>query len=75
MTAVGHRYGENRLATMQRKNITDALAGKTLIMQKVWLKALRHWIAWAIEPWNGLHHRGGKLLLVVDWLRTMATPS
>ena len=49
MTPIGHRYGENRLATMQRKNITDALAGKTLIMQKVWLKALRHWIGWAIE--------------------------
>ena len=45
MTPIGHRYGENRLATMQRKNITDALAGKTLIMQKVWLKALRHWIS------------------------------
>ena len=49
VTASGHRYGENRLATMQRKNITDALAGKTLIMQKAWLKALRPWIAWAIE--------------------------
>jgi hypothetical protein len=34
---------------MQRKNITDALAGKTPIMQKVWMKALRHLIAFAIE--------------------------
>jgi integrase/recombinase XerD len=49
MTPGGHRYGENRLATMQRKNITDALAGKTPTMQKVWLKALRHLIAFAIE--------------------------
>jgi integrase/recombinase XerD len=49
MTPGGRRYGENRLATMQRKNITDALAGKTPIMQKVWLKALRHLIAFAIE--------------------------
>ena len=37
------------LATMQGKNIADALAGKTPIMQKVWLKALRHLIAFAIE--------------------------
>ena len=37
------------LRTMQRKNITDALAGKTPIMQRVWLKALRHLIAFAIE--------------------------
>ena len=49
MTPGGHRYGENRLATMQRKNIADALAGKTPIMQKVWMKALRHLIAFAIE--------------------------
>ena len=49
MTPGGHRYGENRLATIQRKNITDALAGKTPIMQKVWMKALRHLIAFAIE--------------------------
>ena len=48
MTPGGRRYGENRLATMQPKNITDALAGKTPIMQKVWLKALRHLIAFAI---------------------------
>jgi integrase/recombinase XerD len=48
-TPSGHRYGENRLATMHRKNITDALAGKTPTMQKVWLKALRHLIAFAIE--------------------------
>ena len=49
MTPGGRRYGENRLATMQRENITDALAGKTPIMQKVWMKALRHLIAFAIE--------------------------
>ena len=49
MTPGGHRYGENRLATIQRKNITDALAGKTPTMQKVWLKALRHLITFAIE--------------------------
>ena len=49
MTPGGRRYGENRLATIQRKNITDALAGKTPIMQKVWMKALRHLIVFAIE--------------------------
>jgi integrase/recombinase XerD len=49
ITPGGRRYGENRLATIQRKNITDALAGKTPIMQKVWMKALRHLIAFAIE--------------------------
>ena len=49
MTPSGHRYGENRLATIHRKNITDALAGKTPTVQKVWLKALRHLIAFAIE--------------------------
>ena len=49
VTPSGHRYGENRLATIGRKNIADALAGKTPIMQKVWLKALRHLIAFAID--------------------------
>jgi integrase/recombinase XerD len=49
MTPGGHRYGENRLATIGRKNIVDALAGKTPIMQKVWLKALRHLIVFAIN--------------------------
>ena len=49
MTPGGHRYGENRLRTIQRKNITDALAGKTPIMQRVWMKALRHLIAFAID--------------------------
>ena len=49
MTPSGYRYGENSIATMQRKNITDVLAGKTPTMQKVWLKALRHLIAFAID--------------------------
>jgi len=48
VTPGGHRYGENRLATMQGRNIADALAGKTPIMQKVWMKALRHLIRFAI---------------------------
>ena len=48
-TPSGFRYGENSLRTMHRKNISDALADKTPIMQKVWLKALRHLIAFAIE--------------------------
>jgi hypothetical protein len=48
VTPGGRRYGENRLATMQPKNIADALAGKTPIMQKVWLKTLRPLIAFAI---------------------------
>jgi integrase/recombinase XerD len=48
-TPSGFRYGENRLATMHRKNISDALAGKTPIMQKGWIKALRHLIAFAID--------------------------
>jgi integrase len=48
MTAGGRRYGENRLATIQRKNITDVLAGKTPNAQRSWLKTLRAWIAFAI---------------------------
>ena len=48
-TPSGYRYGENRLATMHRKNIADALADKTPSMQKGWLKTLRHLIAFAIE--------------------------
>lgn len=48
-TPSGFRYGENRIATIQRKNISDALAGKTPVMQKVWLKAIRHLIAFAID--------------------------
>ena len=34
---------------MLRKNIADALAGKTPIMQKNWMKTIRHLIAFAIE--------------------------
>jgi integrase/recombinase XerD len=49
MTPGGRRYGENRIVTMIRQDVVATLAGKTPIMQKVWLKALRHLIAFAIE--------------------------
>jgi integrase/recombinase XerD len=49
VTPGGNRYGENRLATIQRKNITDVIAGKPPSSQKGWLKTLRHLIAFAIE--------------------------
>ena len=49
VTPGGRRYGENRIVTMQGKDISAALADKTPVMQKVWLKALRHLIAFAIE--------------------------
>jgi hypothetical protein len=48
MTPSGRRYGENRLATIQPKNITAVLEGKTPNAQRNWLKALRHLIAFAI---------------------------
>jgi integrase len=47
-TPSGRRYGENRLATMQKKNITAVLEGKAPNAQRNWLKALRHLIAFAI---------------------------
>jgi integrase len=49
LTPGGRRYGENRLATIARKNITDVLAGKTPNTQRSWLKTLRAWIAFAID--------------------------
>ena len=49
LTPSGRRYGENRLATIQRKNINDVLAGKTSNAQRNWLKVLRHLIAFAIQ--------------------------
>jgi integrase/recombinase XerD len=47
-TPGGRRYGDNRLATIQQKNITAVLEGKTSNAQKNWLKTLRHLIAFAI---------------------------
>ncbi|WP_192740846.1 hypothetical protein [Bradyrhizobium sp. OAE829] len=47
-TPSGSRYGDNRLATIQPKNITALLEGKTSNAQKNWLKTLRHLIAFAI---------------------------
>jgi integrase/recombinase XerD len=48
-TPGGRRYGDNRLATIQPKNITAVLEGKTSNAQKNWLKTLRHLIAFAIQ--------------------------
>jgi integrase/recombinase XerD len=48
LTPGGHRYGENRLATMRRKNISDVLEGKTPNAQKNWLKTIRHLIVFAM---------------------------
>ena len=49
MTAGGRRYGANTLAGIQRKNIADAIAGKTPNAQATWLKTLRHLMAFAID--------------------------
>jgi integrase len=49
VTPSGFRYGDNRIATIQRKNISDVLAGKTPNAQKNWMKTLRHLIAFAID--------------------------
>jgi integrase len=49
MTPGGHRYGANSPKGMQRKNITDALAGKTSTVQGDWMKALRHLMAFAVD--------------------------
>jgi integrase/recombinase XerD len=47
-TPSGRRYGENRLATIQKKNIVAALEGKTANAQRNWLKTLRGLIAFGI---------------------------
>jgi integrase/recombinase XerD len=48
LTPSGRRYGENRLATMQKKDIVAALEGKTPNAQRNWLKTIRHLIAFGI---------------------------
>jgi len=48
VTPSGRRYGDNRFATIQRNNITDALAGKPGATQRDWLKAIRHLVGFAI---------------------------
>jgi integrase len=47
-TPNGRRYGDNRLATMQKKNIIAVLEGKTSNAQRNWLKTLRGLMAFAI---------------------------
>ena len=48
-TPSGRRYGANKLAGMQRHNVTAVLAGKTPNAQRNWLKAIRGLIAFGIE--------------------------
>ena len=48
VTPGGYRYGANSLKGMQRKNITDVLAGKSPTVQGDWMKALRHLMAFAV---------------------------
>lgn len=48
-TPSGRVYGENRIATLQRKSITDFLDGKTANSQKTNLKAIRFFIRFAIS--------------------------
>jgi site-specific recombinase XerD len=48
-TPRGRRYGENSVATLQRKNIMAALEGKTRNAQKNWLKAIRGLMVFAIS--------------------------
>jgi len=47
-TPSGRRYGENRIATMMPSDIDAALKGKTPIVQRNWMKALRPLMAFAI---------------------------
>jgi len=49
VTPGGRRYGENRISGIMRKNITDVIAGKPPTSQKMWLKTLRHFIAFCID--------------------------
>ena len=46
-TPSGRRYGENTLKGIEPANITAVLKGKPITVQRDWLKALRHWIAFA----------------------------
>jgi len=48
-TPTGRRYGENRLAGMQRHDVVAAHASKTPAAQKDWLKVIRHFTAFAIS--------------------------
>ena len=46
-TAGGRCYGENTLKGIEAKHITAAIEDKPLTVQRDWLKALRHWLAFA----------------------------
>ena len=48
-TPSGRRYGANKLAGMQRHNVTAVLAGKTPNAQRNWLKTIRGLMAFGIE--------------------------
>jgi hypothetical protein len=47
-TPNGRRYGSNKLAGMQRHNVTAVLAGKTPNAQRNWLKTIRGLMAFGI---------------------------
>jgi len=47
-TPSGRRYGDNRIATMMPSDIDAVLKGKTPIVQRNWMKALRPLMAFAI---------------------------
>lgn len=47
-TPEGRRYGDARLATMKKERVEDVLQGRTPSVQRNWLIALRHFIAFGI---------------------------
>jgi integrase/recombinase XerD len=48
-TPGGRCYGENTLKGIEAKHITAVLEGRPITVQRDWLKALRHLIAFAID--------------------------
>jgi hypothetical protein len=48
-TPSGRRYGDNTLKGIEEKHFTAVIEGKPITVQRDWLKALRHWIAFFIK--------------------------
>jgi hypothetical protein len=48
-TPSGRPYGSNRIRTMLEPDVEAVLAGKPTTSKRDWLKAIRHWLAFAKE--------------------------
>ena len=55
-TPSGRRYGDARFSTMIEDDIYPVLKGKPPTVQRDWMKAIRHLIAFAIEQCKKLRH-------------------